>query len=120
VLVVRTYIARSSINGFGVFAYEPIAAGALVWQFAPGLDLELSSGEIALLPLVAQEYVLHFASQTGPDVFLLCADSARFMNHSDNANISSADECNHALHDIAAGTEIVCDYREFELRFTGF
>jgi SET domain-containing protein len=120
VLIVKTYIARSAINGYGVFAYELIPAGTLVWQFTPGVDLELSAEQMDCLPAPARQYLRHFASQTGPDTFLLCADSARFMNHCDRPNISSADERNYALKDIAPGEEIVCNYGEFVISFTGF
>jgi SET domain-containing protein len=119
-LVVRTYIAQSAINGFGVFAYEPIPAGTLVWQFTPGIDLEISEERLAALPISAQEFLRHFINQTAPGMYLLCADNARFMNHSDAPNISSADDRNNALRDIPVGTEIVCDYREFDVGFVGF
>jgi hypothetical protein len=72
------------------------------------------------LPTPARDYLRHFTNQTGSDTFLLCADSARFMNHSDRPNISSADERNHALRDIEAGEEIICNYREFDVSFVGF
>src|SRR5947209_8685300 len=116
-LTVRTRIARSAINGFGVFADERIPANTLVWEHLAGFDLDL---EINSLPSPAQDYVRHFGNQVDPGVYLLCGDHARFMNHSNNPNISSAVGKGYALRDIAAGEEITCDYREFDISFAEF
>ena len=63
---------------------------------------------------------MHFAyvsTTTGKGV--LCADDARFMNHSDRPNThSGTDERGYvttiASRDIRAGEEITCDYYEFD------
>ncbi|HEV3143585.1 MAG TPA: SET domain-containing protein [Gemmataceae bacterium] len=115
-LVVETYLSPSGINGFGIFAKEPIPNGSPVWEFTPGFDLELTIDD---LPSPAREYVLHYGNRVRADVFLLCGDNARFMNHSDTPNVSAADGRNHALCDIAAGEEITCNYAEFDLDFKG-
>jgi SET domain-containing protein len=115
-LVVRTYVAPSKINGLGVFAKEFIAAGARVWEFTPGFDVELC---IDKHPELIQEYLRHYGSRVEPGTHLLCGDNARFMNHSANPNISAAESPNIALRDISAGEEITCNYAEFDLDFNG-
>ena len=115
-LVIKTYLAASKINGLGVFAEDRIPTGSLVWEFTPGFDLELRIGQ---LPELAHAYVRHYGNRVEPDVYLLCSDNARFMNHSDDANISAGDARNFALRDIAAGEEITCNYAEFDLNFQG-
>ncbi len=116
-MVVMTYLDQSKINGFGVFAKENIPAKALVWKYVPGFDLEVNPVH---LPRLAQEFLAHYASKFAPDAYLLCGDNARFMNHSENPNMSGAGDENYALRDILAGEEITCDYREFDLGFKGF
>ncbi|HLW66158.1 MAG TPA: SET domain-containing protein-lysine N-methyltransferase [Gemmataceae bacterium] len=115
-LIVRTYLAPSKINGLGVFAREFISAGSVVWEFTPELDLEY---RIDVQPRRVQEYLRHYGSEVEPGVFLLCGDNARFMNHCENPNISGAENPNIALREIAAGEEITCNYAEFDLAFKG-
>jgi SET domain-containing protein len=116
-MVVAHYIAQSEIDGFGVFAKEPIKSGELTWQYLAGFDFELAADDF---PPQAREYVEHYGNMVRPGVYLLCGDNARFMNHSDKPNVSAGGEENHALRDIAAGEEITCDYSEFDIAFKGF
>lgn len=114
-LLVRTYIAPSPIEGIGVFAMDPIRAGQAIWRFVPGFDLLLPpdflhQGDIKWITKYTQTCEI-----TG--MLLLCADNMRFMNHSDNPNVNSTKPLFHgsqtddALRDIAAGEELTCDYR---------
>lgn len=116
-LVVKTYVDRSAVNGFGVFAGEDIPAHALLWEFTPYFDLELEAERFSGQ---AQQYILHYGNMIEPGLFLLCGDNARFMNHSENPNMTAVDGKNYALRNIAAGEEITCDYREFDIAFKGF
>ena len=122
-----TYLEKSPINGIGLFAKETILVGTLVWEFTLAFDTEIAPEAFAALPLGAREYLLHYgnlteSSGTSPSkaVYLLCGDNARFMNHSNTPNVSSGTDRNCALRDILAGEELTCDYREFDLTFTGF
>jgi len=113
--MVTTYLKQSEIHGWGVFAKEKIAKGTLMWEFAPGFDLELK-----LEDFPPQEcYIRHYGSMTEPEIYLLCGDDARFMNHSENPNVSASGSQNFALRDIEPDEEIVCDYREFDIDFKG-
>lgn len=117
--MVKTKIAQSDINGFGLFADESISKGTLVWQ--EGLiDQEISVEQINSFPIVAKEFMSHFGSETRPGVFSLCGDDARFINHSDEPNISAIGSQGFALSDIAVGQEITCNYKEFDIRSSDF
>ncbi len=37
-LLIRTYVAQSAIEGVGVFAAEPISKGASIWRLDPDFD----------------------------------------------------------------------------------
>ena len=45
-LLVHTYVASSSIEGVGVFAVGPIAAGELIWRLEPLLDWVCAEREL--------------------------------------------------------------------------
>jgi SET domain-containing protein len=116
-MMVKTYLGASKINGFGLFAKEDVKAHTLMWQFVPNFDLELAAEVIESL---APDFIKHYGSKVEPNIYLLCGDNARFMNHSENPNMSGAGGQNFALRDIRAGEEITCNYREFDLEFKGF
>ena len=123
-MLVRTYLARSEIHGFGVYAEEAIQAGTPVWDFTPGFDVLISEETFASLPLLAQEHIRHYGSLTaGPNqtkTYLLCSDHAKFMNHSENPNLHSATDPGYALRAFAAGEEITCNYGEFVVDFESY
>lgn len=119
-ILVKTKLGDSGIEGIGVFADEFIPKGTVVWKFAPGFDLEIKKESLASLSEPAKEQFLKYAyinKKTRKHV--LCFDDSRFLNHSEHPNIASAyspyDEegLDIALRDIQKGEEILCDYREF-------
>lgn len=125
-LLVRTYLASSPIAGIGVFAADAIRKCTPIWRFTPGFDVLLPAdfehgGDGSFVEIYTQR-----CETSG--MLLLCADNARFMNHSDDPNVHSApplsDPCKAdlALRDIAAGEELTCDYRLAEplAAFNGF
>lgn len=114
-LLVRTRLGLSPIEGIGCFAAEPLRAGTPVWRFQHGFD-RMIDPELAAkcnnswLAKYAQECPL-----TG--YWVLCADDARFINHADLPNVSQHAPLCHpsysgcALRDIAEGEELTMDYR---------
>jgi SET domain-containing protein len=123
-LLVKTTLAPSSIEGLGVFAAEGIQAGTVVWKFVPGVDLLLSDEQIARLPNIVAEVCERYAYRHGRmNNYVLCGDDARFVNHSDDPNIMGiyppGDEqgMDIATRDIQEGEEITCDYRTFDPEF---
>jgi uncharacterized protein len=119
-LLVKTWIGMSSIHGIGLFADEFIPKGSSTWEFLEGFDLRLSPSVLERLSVPARTQFLHYSyfhADTG--LYELCSDDARFFNHSDTPNtasfsLSSGDEVDRALRDIADGEEITCDYRKFD------
>lgn len=120
-MLVRTRRQQSAIHGTGLFAEEPIPAGTPTWRFTPGLDQALHPDAVAALSDLAREWLVTYAYldiRTG--LYVLCADDARFMNHSDTPNVGGDYDrepvfgLDVALRDIAAGEELTCDYRTFD------
>ena len=126
-MLVRTRLAKSPIHGLGVFADQRIPAGAAVWQFMPGWDIEKGLDEIGNLPEHAQEMLRHFGYvDRYLNRLILCFDNGRFINHSSRPNVGTDyQRCPYgldvALRDIAKGEELTSDYATFELpEVTGF
>ena len=88
-LLVRTYIGPSKIHGIGLFATEFIEKGKPTWKFTPGFDLELGKEDLMKLSESSRQQVLHYCyvDREKPDVYILCFDDARFMNHSEEPTI---------------------------------
>jgi SET domain-containing protein len=111
VLTVKTTIGPSAIHGIGLFAAEPIARGAMVWRFSHGFDQVFLHSVVERYGGNIQLAVERYAYVQG-DVFILCADDARFFNHSDEPNCSAGEE-SKALRDIQIGEELTEDYKLF-------
>jgi SET domain-containing protein len=115
-MLVPTYVATSSIHGLGLFAAQPIAAGSVIWRFAPGLDQVIPPERLAGLPAPAREFLDRYGFESAffPGGLLLSFDDTRFINHADDANIDNSGAESIARRDIAAGEELTCDYRELD------
>jgi uncharacterized protein len=50
VLLIPTYVARSPIHGFGLFAAAPVKAGTVLWRLEREADWCLSPEELAAVP----------------------------------------------------------------------
>lgn len=112
-MLVPSHLKESPIAGKGIFAAIPISKGTPVWEFTPQLDLAISLETYQQLPPIQQEYLNIYTYFTEGNYYL-CADHARFMNHSDDANtIEEGFRC-LASRDIAAGEEITCNYFHFD------
>lgn len=123
-LLVKTRLGMSPIEGIGVFADEFIAKGTPTWTFTPGLDQLLSKDVIAAMAEPLKSALLRYSyldKKTG--LYIYCLDNARFVNHSDNANTRGDYGDNDAFgrdvatRDIQAGEEITCNYDEFDREF---
>jgi hypothetical protein len=121
-LLVRTRVDRSAIHGLGLFAAEPLPRGTEVWRFTPGFDLDLDPARLDTLPPTFRERLLHYGyNDPRLERYILCCDDARFINHSDDANVLpdfARDRygVDVAVRDIAAGEEITTDYLLLEGR----
>lgn len=123
-LFVETYVAPSPVHGLGLFAAQPITKGAMIWEFTPGFDLELSNADLERLSEPCRQRVLWYAYFSVSRMrYILCSDDARFINDSAEPNTASVDfdqageqESGRtiAARDIAAGEELTEDYTSFE------
>lgn len=120
-MLVRTEKRQSEIHGVGLFAAEFIAEGTPTWRFTPGIDQAIHPDVVERVPEASRVNFLMYAYldiRTG--LYVLCADDARFMNHSEDPNVRgdyALDEVfgvDVAARDIEAGEELVCDYRTFD------
>lgn len=118
--LVNTELRPSPIHGLGVFAAEFIPAGTIVWRFQPDFDFRVSEESVAALPELARQKLLHYSAKWGGG-YVISADDARFMNHSEQANLKTLDEPDSdvAIRDIQVGEELLEDYREFDDTFEG-
>lgn len=115
-LLVRTYVAASVVEGIGVFAAEPIAEGARVWRLEPEFDRLIPTEQYLSSPPYLRELLDRYAypSPDRPGFIVYEVDNGRFMNHSETPNTDFSDSGGAtALRDIAAGEELTCNYGDF-------
>lgn len=119
-LLVRTYLAPSRIEGVGLFAAEPIAAGASIWRLDRDFDRMLSGAEVTGLEPPLREFVERYSYPYphDPSQLIVEMDNGRFMNHSEAPNTNFTDpDRGFARADIAADEELTCNYGEFDPGF---
>ncbi len=123
-LLVKTRIGPSAIEGIGLFAAEPIPAGTVTWRFMTSFDQLFSDAEFAVLPEPVRACLETYGYLHAPSaLWVLCLDNARFMNHADDPNTAGVhdngaiDGYDIATRDIAEGEELTCDYRQFDGSF---
>ena len=113
-LLIRASVAPSLIAGagLGLFAAEPVAAGATVWRFEPAFDRLLDIADVRAAPAAFRAFfdTYCYESHEFPGRYVLSCDHAKFINHAAAPNIASRGLTSHAVRAIAAGEEITCDY----------
>ncbi|MEE4211109.1 MAG: SET domain-containing protein-lysine N-methyltransferase [Parvularcula sp.] len=115
-MLVKTYLSLSSIEGLGVFTAEPIAKGQNCWRLDTAFDRLIPVAEVARAPQEMQIFLdrYGYTYAPDPDYIVLDVDDGRYMNHADRPNLNFSDQVNGiATRDIAAGEELTCDYRTF-------
>jgi uncharacterized protein len=122
-LVVKTKIGQSQIEGIGLFADQFIPEGTIIWKFDPRFDIYFIPTDLEKMPELKKNLITHFAylsKKSGKYVYSI--DNTRFTNHSSNPNteedakLSKDDEeiCTVATRDIQIGEEITIDYRAID------
>ncbi len=117
-MIVRCYLAPSTIEGLGVFSTSHISHGDIVWRFDPEFDQVFSTDYVKRQPEHIREFLERYtyAHPSDPGLIVLDSDEGRFMNHKDKPNTDFSDpEIGVALRDISAGEELTCDYGHFTI-----
>jgi SET domain-containing protein len=118
-LLVPTRLGVSRIHGIGLFAAKPIEKGAVVWRFAPAIDLVLTPGVLRKLSPVARAQMMTYVYQDNrTKELILCGDDARFFNHARNPNVVDDPDDPYkcvARRAIRAGEELTQDYFTFDV-----
>lgn len=124
-LLIKTKIEASKINGTGLFANQFVPAGTTIWKFQLGFDLKIDKSELDKLPEIAKESFLKYAYfNSTTNKYILCFDDARFFNHSDNPNCieekapdGEEEGITVAARDIQQGEELTSNYRDYDADF---
>lgn len=117
-LLIKTKIKPSEIDGVGLFADEFVPKGAVVWESSlPNLDINLTEQQFQNLTENEKEYFLHYGyhdKKTGH--YFLTFDNTRFINHASDENITLDIQLDKlvAKRNIQAGEEITHNYSESE------
>jgi len=113
-LTVKTYLAPSSVHGIGLFAAEGIPANSIVWQYNEHIDYIYP--EDIFLNICRNtlqntlQHLLNCSYKRSGRYFYL-TDNARFINHSEIANIAFVDDFTEvALQEIKPEEEILENY----------
>jgi len=101
--------------GYGVVATRRIPRGTITWAMDP-LDRTLDPAEVEALGPLFREPLDHFTFRDNRGRYVLCWDTARYLNHSSNANcLTTAYDFEIALRDIEAGEQLTDDYGTLNL-----
>lgn len=120
-LLVKTYIGPSKIHGIGLFAGEFIAKGTPIWKFQREFDRTITKEHLDTLPVITQKFIIKYAYLSKKtNNYILCADDARFQNHSNTPNCidqtaeGEKEGVDIAATDIQQGEELTMDYSTFD------
>ncbi len=112
-LLVKTYLDRSTIHGIGVFAAVAIPRGTAVARYVAGIDSCFDRSLVDTLPQDWRAFLAHYGYSLpgAPDLIYCSLDHARFINHSNTPNLDDTGPVTCAACDIDAGEELTTDYR---------
>lgn len=115
-MLVKTRIAPSDIEGMGLFADQFIPKGTKTWEYHPKFDPSFTREELESMPDFIREQTLKYGFlNPHTNLHVLCFDNQRFINHSEkNPNILSTPFYDVASKDIILGEEMTCNYCDFE------
>ncbi|MBT1705914.1 SET domain-containing protein [Chryseosolibacter indicus] len=96
--------------GYGVVATKLIPKGTITWALDK-LDRIFTPADIEKMQPVYRQIIDKYTYRNPQGNYVLCWDSARFVNHSANSNcITTAYEFEIAIRDIQPGEELTDDY----------
>lgn len=108
-LLVKTVVKNSNIEGLGLFAAEDMPANTQVWAYHHDFDKVLTENKLAEMPEWQKEFFCKYCFSSD-NLLYYCIDDARFMNHSQKPNLVDRPEGTFTARQIKAGEELVCDY----------
>ncbi len=115
-LLIDVRLAKSPIEGIGVFAKSFVPKGTMIWKldlrFDRLLELAVCEAETGAVGSYLERYC--YPRRSDPRYVVFEADDARYMNHADdpNTDFSGGDEA-FAIKDIQPGDEVTCNYNAF-------
>jgi SET domain-containing protein len=123
-LLVKTKVAESAVDGMGLFADQFIPKGTRIWEFNDEIDSRFDETRVSNLPEDEQAALLKY-TYVNPrtELYVLCGDNARYLNHSDDPNtedigfdegIVNGEGVTIAARDIQPGEEILSNYAAFD------
>ncbi len=119
-MLVKTYVAPSGIEGVGVYAAEPLKAGQEIWRFDADFDRLVSQEKLDSYPPSIRDFLTKYSypHHQMAGYYVLESDNGRFMNHSEQPNTDfTGQDVGYALVDIPAGVELTSNYAEFDATF---
>jgi uncharacterized protein len=120
-LLVKTSVKTSKIQGIGLFAEQKIPKGTIIWKFDSRFDLVFDKTEVENMPEI-QRNLIHSHAYFSKEIkkYIYCSDNARFINHSVNNNIDCVESQTEtegydiANKDIKIGDELTMNYRQLD------
>jgi hypothetical protein len=105
----------SDEKGYGLVATERIPKGTITWV-RDRLDREFTPAELETVAELVRDTLMTYCFRNRAGNFVLCWDSARFMNHSFRPNcLATAYNLELAVRDIRPGEELTNDYGHFNI-----
>lgn len=96
--------------GYGIVATKLIPEGTITWV-QDELDQVYTPEQVAEMLPYTQEMIDKFTFRNNKGNFVMCWDTAKYVNHSFNSNcISTAYDFEIAIRDIQVGEELTDDY----------
>jgi uncharacterized protein len=117
-LLVKTKLGTSNIQGIGLFADQFIKKGGIVWRYDYLIDrLYHINNFVGYLKDTFHKYSWRIGNY-----IIVPGDDARFINHSNSPNCIEGDKCRYlemtkdtiAAKDIEPGEEITENYSVFD------
>lgn len=120
-LLIKTKVKESKIQGMGLFADQFIPKGTEIWRFTPGFDLKFTRDQVEAFPKLLQNFIYKYGWKSKKSkLCIFSADDGRYFNHSNNPNCLSEYRDNKeevvtiAVRDIQIGEEMTDNYDSFE------
>ena len=112
-LLIDTYLDKSTIHGVGVFAKENVKKGEKIKEVRPEFEFEFNQNNLPKMPLALARLIdTHaYEREPGSKILVLGIDNEKYLNHSTEPSV---DDDGIALKNINIGDEITINYNDFD------